>query len=87
MVLALPMHAAVRQNDIRDCGYAFATCKVYRDADARRMTMIEGFRDRNGKLTSRAASSLTLEMVDAGLRPMSATSARALIPRSQISLR
>jgi hypothetical protein len=53
-VLALPMHVALRQDDIRDCGYAFAPCKVYRYVDARRMTMIEGFRDREGKLTKRA---------------------------------
>ena len=53
-VLVLPMHASLRQDDIRDCGYAFATCKVYKYADARRMTMIEGFRTRDGKLTRRA---------------------------------
>jgi hypothetical protein len=53
-VLALPMHASLRQDDIRDCGYAFAPCKVYRFADARRMTLIDGFRDRQGKLTRRA---------------------------------
>ncbi len=53
-VLALPMHTVFRQNDIRDCGYAFAACKVYRYADARRMTIIEGFRNRDGKLIERA---------------------------------
>ncbi len=53
-ILALPMHTVFRQNDIRDCGYAFAPCKVYRYADARRMTIIEGFRDRDGKLIERA---------------------------------
>ena len=53
-VLALPMHVALRQDDIHDCGYGFAPCKVYRYVDARRMTMIEGFRDREGKLTRRA---------------------------------
>jgi hypothetical protein len=52
--LALPMHAALRQDDIRDCGYAFASCKTFRYADARRITMIDGFRDREGKLTKRA---------------------------------
>jgi hypothetical protein len=53
-ILALPMHVALRQDDIHDCGYAFASCKVYRYADARRITMIEGFRDREDKLTRRA---------------------------------
>lgn len=53
-VLALPMHAALRQNDIQDCGYAFTPCKLYRYLDARRMTVIEGFRTRDGKLTRRA---------------------------------
>lgn len=52
--LALPMHTALRQNDIKDCEYAFALCKIYRYADARRITVIEGFRDRDGKLTPRA---------------------------------
>jgi hypothetical protein len=53
-ILALPMHAALRQDDIRDCGYAFRPCRLYRFADARRMTMIDGFRNREGKLTRRA---------------------------------
>ena len=53
-LLALPMHAALRPDDIRDCGYAFASCETYRYADARRMTMIDGFRDRQGTLTKRA---------------------------------
>jgi hypothetical protein len=53
-VLALPIHTALRQNDIKDCGHAFAPCKLYRYADARRMTVIEGFRDRDGKLNPRA---------------------------------
>jgi hypothetical protein len=53
-ILALPMHAALLQDDIHDCGYAFARCKVYRYADARRITMIGGSKDREGKLTRRA---------------------------------
>jgi hypothetical protein len=61
-VLALPMHTVFRQNDIRDCGYAFASCKVYRYADARRMTIIEGFRDRDGKLIERAG--IVIDFVD-----------------------
>ena len=53
-VLELPVHATLGQDYIRDCGYAFARCQVYRYADARRLMMIEGFRDREGKLTKRA---------------------------------
>jgi hypothetical protein len=52
--LALPMRSALRQDDIQDCGYAFATCKVYAYADARRVSFIEGTRDRDGKLNRRA---------------------------------
>jgi hypothetical protein len=53
-ILALPMHAALGQDDIRDCGFAFAGCQIYPYADARRLTAIEGFRTRDGKLTRRA---------------------------------
>ena len=53
-IFALPMHTALRQDDILDCGYGFESCQTYRYADARRMTAIEGFRDRNGSLTRRA---------------------------------
>jgi hypothetical protein len=55
-VLALPIHTARRQSGIKDCGYAFAPCKSYRYADARRITAIEGYRDRDGKLNCRAGS-------------------------------
>jgi hypothetical protein len=53
-ILALPMRCSLREIDLRDCGYAFAGCKVYRYSDARRMTIIEGWRNRDGKLTRRA---------------------------------
>ena len=52
--LALPMHATLRQNDIIDCGYAFAGCRTYGDAEARRMTQIDGHRNRDGKLVAEA---------------------------------
>lgn len=52
--LALPMHATLRETDIIDCGYAFAGCQTYTYTDARRLTRIDGFRDRDGKLTERA---------------------------------
>ena len=54
-ILALSMHTSLTEDEIRDCGYAFTSCKVYRYADARRMTVIDGFRDRYGKLNYRAS--------------------------------
>jgi hypothetical protein len=53
-VLAIPMHATLRQDDIVDCGYAFSGCQTYHYKDARRMTQIDGFRNRKGKLIKRA---------------------------------
>ncbi len=53
-VLALPMHATLGQDEIVDCGYGYSPCKGYRYADARRMTEVECFRDRNGNLKNRA---------------------------------
>lgn len=53
-ILALPMHVILGKADIRDCGYAFASCNVYRYSEAKRMTIIDGFRDRESRLMSRA---------------------------------
>ncbi|HTC50132.1 MAG TPA: hypothetical protein VK722_22620 [Candidatus Aquilonibacter sp.] len=53
-VLALPMHTALRPQEIHDCGYAWAGCKTFEYSKAVRMTLIEGFRDRDGKLHARA---------------------------------
>jgi hypothetical protein len=52
--LALNMHASIGPDTIRDCGYAFKPCTVYRLADVRRLTQIEGFTTKDGKLTNRA---------------------------------
>lgn len=52
--LALPMHTAVRLQDIRVCGYAWAKCRTFDYSTAVRMTHIDGFRDRDGKLHTRA---------------------------------
>jgi hypothetical protein len=49
------MHTSLRESDIRDCGYAFVPCKTYRYDAANRLTMIEGFRTRDGKLKRRAS--------------------------------
>jgi hypothetical protein len=53
-ILALPMHVALGKDEIRDCGYAFSGCEVYGYVDARRMTAIEGSRNRYGMLVRRA---------------------------------
>ena len=55
-VLALPMHTALRPHDIRVCGYAWAKCRTFDYSTAVRMTQIEGFRDRDGKLIRRAGT-------------------------------
>ena len=52
--LALPMHTSLRENDIRECGYAFAGCATYAYADARRMTVVAGYRDSEGKINLQA---------------------------------
>jgi hypothetical protein len=61
-VLALPMHAALRHQDIRACGYAWAGCRTFEYSKAVRMTLIEGFRDRDGKLHPRAG--IVLDFAD-----------------------
>jgi|SRR5208337_1882775 len=53
-VLALDMHASVGPDTIRDCGYAFRPCTVYALVNVRRITQIEGFKTKDGKMTRRA---------------------------------
>jgi hypothetical protein len=53
-LLALPEHVSLGQDEIHDCGFAFARCEVFRYRDARRMTVIDGYRMRDGKLDPRA---------------------------------
>jgi hypothetical protein len=55
-VLALPMHASLGTDSIDDCGYAFATCKIYPYSAARRVTLIQGFRVRDGSFRARAGA-------------------------------
>lgn len=57
-VLALNMHATIGPDAIRDYGYAFKPCAVYRLVDVSRMTQIEGFGTKDGKLTRRAGGVL-----------------------------
>lgn len=53
-VLALPMHVSIGPNAVRYCGYAFKPCKVYPYVDARRMVIVAGSRDKDGKFNSQA---------------------------------
>ena len=53
-ILALSMHVSLGEAEIHDCGYAFASCKVYLYSAARRMTIINGYRARDGKLDPQA---------------------------------
>lgn len=53
-ILELPRHVAFGTDDFRDCGFAFASCKVFRYSDARRMTIIDGYRRRDTMLMARA---------------------------------
>jgi hypothetical protein len=62
VLLALPMHATIGHETIRDCGYALKPCKVYPLSDAIRVTEIAGFRDKSGKLIDRAG--LVLDFKD-----------------------
>jgi hypothetical protein len=48
------MHTALRQQDIRVCGYAWEECKPFYYSKAVRMTQIDGFRDRYGRFSFRA---------------------------------
>ncbi|MGA2435914.1 MAG: hypothetical protein ABSG25_11570 [Bryobacteraceae bacterium] len=52
--LAIPEHVALRNNEIHSRGYGFSSTRTYRYAEARRMTVIKGFRDRDGVLGRRA---------------------------------
>jgi hypothetical protein len=61
-VLALPMHTALRRQDIRVCGYAWAECTTFKYSRAVEMTLVEGFRDRDGKLHPRAG--IVLDFAD-----------------------
>lgn len=52
--LALPEHVALGREEIRARGYGFSGVRTYRYSDARRMTVIDGFRNRDGTLVKRA---------------------------------
>ena len=52
--LALPMHTGLSHQGIHVCGYGWAGCTTFDYSKAVQMTQIRGFRDRDGKLHSRA---------------------------------
>src|SRR6185437_5792236 len=58
-ILALPIHVAVRDHDIRACDYAWTSCKTF---EAVRLTQIDGYRNRDGQLTHQAG--FVLDFVD-----------------------
>jgi hypothetical protein len=60
--LALPQHAVLQKEAIRARGYGFSSTSTYRYVDARRLTVIDGFRQRDGKLVKRAG--LVLDFAD-----------------------
>jgi hypothetical protein len=69
-VLALPMHTTLHEEDMHIRGYASMRSTVYRYSDARRITIVDGLRDRSGKFTPRAA--IIIDFAD-GRRWSSAT--------------
>jgi hypothetical protein len=52
--LDIPQHVALRGDEIRARGYGLRSVQSYRYSDARRVTIIKGFRNRDGKMTRRA---------------------------------
>ena len=60
--LALPEHAVLKKEEIRTRGYGFSGTQIYRYSDARRMTVIDGFRQRDGKVVKRAG--IVLDFTD-----------------------
>jgi hypothetical protein len=53
-LLELPVHVSMTDQAIIDHGYGLSKVKTYRYDAARRITVIDGFRGRDGTLTSRA---------------------------------
>lgn len=53
-LLAVPMHTTLHANEMRIREYASMSSLKYDYGDARRIAVISGFRDRDGKFTSRA---------------------------------
>jgi len=61
-LLAVPEHDLLMQEGILARRYGFSTAAFYRYSDARRMSVIRGFRARDGKLVKRAG--IVLDFAD-----------------------
>ena len=61
-LLAVPEHDLFRQEDILARRYGFSAARLYRYSEARRMSVIDGFRARDGKLVKRAG--IVLDFAD-----------------------
>lgn len=64
-LLAVSQHAVLRAGGIKVRGYGFKVPITYRYSDTRRMTIIQGFRSRDGELTRRAG--VVLDFADGRL--------------------
>lgn len=51
--LELSAHTALRDRDITQCVYGFAPCEHFTYTDARRLTLVRGYRSSTGKLIRR----------------------------------
>jgi len=60
--LALPEHAVLQKEAIHARGYGFSSTRSYRYVDAWRLTVIDGFRQRDGKVVKRAG--IVLDFAD-----------------------
>jgi hypothetical protein len=52
--LEVPAHTSLGTGEIRARGYGFGGTQIYRYSEARKLTVIQGFRNRDGKLVKRA---------------------------------
>jgi len=60
--LAIPQHVVLQSQVIRQRGYGFGAAETYRYTDARRLTLVDGFRQRDGKLVRKAG--IVLDFAD-----------------------
>jgi len=60
--LALPQHAVLQEEAIHARGYGLSSTSTYRYVDARRLTVVDGFRQRDGKVVKRAG--IVLDFAD-----------------------
>jgi hypothetical protein len=53
-LLEVPSHCSLSGTEIRVRGFGFGDTKAYRYSEARKLTVIQGFRNRDGKMVKRA---------------------------------